>query len=284
MMTRFRTFSIVAALLGMVLMFSGCDSYDGPTVPLQDQNEFPSIQEIQVSPNAQIFVDDTITLTPQTTDPNNDIIRYVWSKDAGDFNPVEAVGPSIDWTAPSTRGTYRVIAIGDDGNGGTSQRQIDLDVYGGNQSGTVDVVAGVRANPVGGVSAIGYIDTGDTLTLVWDSASPVTTDSTRPDETKYAPDGSRLNTTTLAVISPPQFGFSEGLPVRDAARYSLIGRIGEGEWFEFIPGPDTNGNGIPNSYSVVAPARGRIFLSLNEQDALLVDNTGFWRFAFTIAH
>ena len=284
MMTRFRTFSIVAALLGMTLMFSGCDNYDGPTVPLQDQNEFPSVQGIQVSPNAQIYVDDTVTLTPQTIDPNNDIIRYTWSKNAGEFDPVEAVGPSIEWTTPPTRGTYSVIAIGDDGNGGTSQRQIDLDVYGGNQSGRVDVVAGVRANPVGGTSAIGYIDAGDILTLTWDPASPVTTDSTRPDETKYAPDGSRLNATTLAVISAPQFGFAEGLPVRNAARYSLIGRIQGGEWFEFTPGPDTNGDGIPDSYSVVAPARGRIFLSLNEQEALLVNNTGFWRFSFTIAH
>ena len=149
MMTHLRKLTIFVALLGMAVIFVGCSNdSDDPTGP--NQNDFPSIHGILISPNAAVYVDDTVTLTPQTEDPNNDHIRYVWSKDAGTFDPIEAVGPNIKWTAPSTRGTYSVIAVGDDGNGGTSQKQIDIKVYGGNQTGTIDVVGGVRSNPIGG--------------------------------------------------------------------------------------------------------------------------------------
>lgn len=283
MMKQFRTLRVFATLLGVALMFGGCSGSDNdsPTNP----NEFPSVQGIQISPNAAVYVDDTITLTPATVDPDNNHIRYVWSKEAGRFNPTEAVGPNIKWTAPSTAGTYEVVVVGDDANGGTSQKHIDIKTYGGNQNGTVDVVGGVELNPVGELTDIGYIDAGDTLVLVWDRASPVTTDSTRPDQTKYAPDGSRLNATSLAQVSPPQYGYADGLPSRNAARFCLVGQIGtDGNWFDFTAGPDGNGDGIPDSFSVIAPARGKIFLGLNEHKDLLKDNTGFWRFSFTINH
>lgn len=283
MTRRLRYFTILVTLLGSVFLMSGCSDDDNPTTP--KQNNFPTIEGISINPNAAIYADDTVTLTPVTTDPDNDVLRYTWSKNAGTFNPTEAVGDSIQWTAPSALGTYQVVVVGDDGNGGTSQKHIDLKVYGGNQNGQIDVVGGVRLNPVGGNSDIGYIDKGDTIVLVWDKASPVTVDGTRPDETKYAPDGSRLNAATLAVISAPQFGYSDGLPARDAARYSIIGKIGDkGGWFEFTNGSDGDGDGIPDSFSAVAPNRGKLYLSLNEQDALLADNTGYWRFSFTITH
>lgn len=284
MMTkRWRKLAILVVLLGSVVVLSGCGDDDNPTTP--KQNNFPTVEGINISPNAAIYADDTVTLTPVTTDPDNDVLRYTWSKNAGTFNPAEAVGDSIQWTAPSTLGTYQVVVVGDDGNGGTSQKHADLKVYGGDQTGQVDVVAGVRLNPVGGNSDIGYIDAGDTITLVWDKASPATVDGTRPDETKYAPDGSRLNAATMTVVSPPQYGYADGLPQRDAARYCIIAKIGDdGEWFGFTNGTDDDGDGIPNSFSAVAPERGRLYLSLNEQDSLLADNTGFWRFGFEISH
>lgn len=283
MTRRLRYFTILVTLLGSVFLLSGCGDDDNPTSA--DQNSFPTIEGITISPNAAVYADDIVTLTPVTTDPDNDVLRYTWSKDAGVFNPVEAVGDSIQWTAPSTLGTYQVVVVGDDGNGGTSQKHIDLKVYGGDQSGTVDVVGGVRLNPVGGTTEVGYIDTGDTITLVWDKASPVTTDSTEPDDTKYAPDGSRLNAATLTVVSAPQFGYSDGLPVSNAARYSIIAQIGDdGEWFGFTNGADSDSDGIPDSFSAVAPNRGKLYLSLNEQKSLLVDNTGYWRFSYTIEH
>ncbi|MCP4396271.1 MAG: hypothetical protein GY801_03030 [bacterium] len=284
MKKQFRTLRIFATLLGVALMFGGCDGSsdnDSPT----DPNNFPSVQGIQISPNAAVYVDDTITLTPATIDPDSDHIRYTWSNDAGVFNPVEAVGPTIKWTAPSTAGRYEVVVVGDDANGGTSQKHINIRTYGGDQSGTVDVVGGVELNPLGKLSAIGYIDAGDTLVLVWDTASPVTTDSTRPDQTKYAPDGSRLNASTLAQVSTPQYGYADGLPSRNGARYSLVGKIGsDGDWFDFTPGPDSNGDGIPDSFTASAPVRGKVLLGLNEHQDLLKDNTGFWRFSFTISH
>jgi hypothetical protein len=283
MMTQFKKFSVLTALLGLTLMVVGCSGSDNPTDP--NQNNFPTVLGILINPNAPVYVDDTITLSPQTEDPNNDHIRYVWSSTAGMFNPVEAVGPSVQWTAPSTQGISQIVVVGDDGNGGTSQKHIDINTYGGDQSGTVDMVSGVRLNPIGGNSIIGHIDAGDTLTLVWDGGSPVTADSTRPDETKYAPNGARLHATTLAVLSPPQFGSATGLPLVNAARYALIAKIGpEGDWFEFTPGPDANANGIPDFFTAVAPTRGKVYLGMNEQENLLQDNTGFWRFAFTINH
>ncbi len=230
MMRRLRYFTIFFMLLGSIFLLSGCSDDDDPTTP--KQNTFPTIEGITINPNAPIYADDTVTLTPVTTDPDHDLLRYTWSKNAGTFNPAEAVGDSIQWTAPSELGTYQVVVVGDDGNGGTSQKHIELKVYGGNQNGQVDAVGGVRLNPAGGNSDIGYIDKGDTVVLVWDKASPTTVDGTRPDETKYAPDGSRLNASTLTVVSAPQFGYSDGLPARDAARYSIIGKIGDkGGWF-----------------------------------------------------
>ncbi|PID56902.1 hypothetical protein CSB45_09595 [candidate division KSB3 bacterium] len=274
---------LLAALCGAALVVVGCDgSKNSPTA---NQNSFPSVQGIQISPHAAVYVDDTITLTPETIDLDGDEIRYTWSKNAGTFSPVEAVGPSIKWTAPSTAGSYEVTAVGDDGNGGTSQKHIQITTYGGNQQGTVDVVGGVRVNPIGELSDIGYIDKGDTLVLTWDTVSPVTTDGTRPDETRYAPDGSRLDAATLTQVSVPQYGSADGLPSKNAARYSVIGKIGDdGDWFDFSAGPDTDGDGIPNSFSVVAPERGKAYLSINEQNSLLVDNTGYWRFTFSINH
>ena len=283
MMKQYRTLRIFATLLGVALIVVGCDG--GSDNPTSSQNNFPSVQGIQISPNAAVYVDDTITLTPATVDSDNDEIRYTWSKNAGTFDPEEAVGSSINWTAPSTAGTYEITVVGDDANGGTSQKNIEIKAYGGDQSGTVDVVGGVELNPVGELTDIGYIDAGDTLVLVWDKASPITTDSTRPDETKYAPDGSRVDATTLAQVSEPQYGYADGLPSRNAARYSLVGKIGtDGDWFNFTAGLDSDGDGIPNSFSVVASERGKIYLGLNEQESLLADNTGYWRFSFTISH
>ncbi len=279
-----KKYMMLVALLGATMAFGGCsggDDGDNPTDP--NQNNFPSIQGVQISPNAAIYVEDTVTLSPVTQDPNDDEIRYVWSKSAGTFNPSEAVGASVQWTAPVTRGTYQIVVVGDDANGGTSQKHAELIVYGGDQTGRVDAVGGVRENPVGELENLGYMDKGDVITLTWDHASPVTVDSTRPDETKYAPDGSRLNT-ALSVVSAPQYGYSDGLPVRNAARYSLIGKIDDGAWFEFAKGADSNGDGMPDSFSVTAPARGKLIVSINEQNNLLADNTGYWRLAFTIEH
>ncbi len=284
MMTQFKQFSAVTALVGLMLIFVGCDrSSKSPTNPAH--NDFPTIQGIQIQPNASVYVDDLITLTPQTNDPDHDQIRYVWSSTAGTFNPVEAVGPSVKWKAPGTQGTYQIVVVGDDANGGTSQKHLDIKTYGGDQSGTIDLVSGIQLNPIGGNAILGHIDAGDTLTLVWDGASPVTADSTRPDETKYAPNGARLDAATLAVASPPQYGAAADLPIATAARYTLIAKIGsDGKWFEFTPGPDANGNGIPDYFTVTAPARGKVYLGMNEQKNLLQDNTGFWRFSFTINH
>ncbi|PIE33456.1 hypothetical protein CSA56_11660 [candidate division KSB3 bacterium] len=283
MMTQIKQFSILAGLLGLTLMFVGCSDSDSPTNTTQ--NEFPTVQGILIEPNAAVYVDDTITLSPQTDDPDDDHIRYVWSKTGGTFDPVEAVGPSIQWTAPGVQGTYQIVVIGDDGNGGTSTKHLDINTYGGDQSGTVDMVGGVQLNPIGGNAILGHIDAGDTLVLVWDGASPVTADSTRPDETKYAPNGARLDAATLTVVSPPQFGSAAGLPLVNAARYALIAKIGsDGGWFELTPGPDADSNGIPDYFTAVAPTRGKVYLGMNEQEDLLQDNTGYWRFSFTMTH
>jgi len=283
MTMRLRKLTILIALLGTTaLIFSGCsDDDDSPT---SSQNEFPTVHGVTITPDAAIYADDTVKLTAVSTDPNDDSLRYTWSKENGTFDPVEAVGESINWTAPSTRGNYNVVVVGDDGNGGTSQIQTTLTVYGGDQSGTVDVVGGLRATPVGGNDNLGYVDAGDTIQIVWNGTSPIITDSTRPDETRYAPDGSRVDS-SLNLVTSPQFGYADGLPERDAARYSVIGRIGDdGDWFVFSSQSDQDGDGINDTFTVAAPSRGKLYLSLNEQESLLVDNTGFWRFDFVINH
>lgn len=282
MRTMHKIIPLLVIALGMGLGVAGCDKDNHVTGP--DQNNFPTVQGITIAPNAPVFVGDRVTLTPVTSDPNSDHIRYTWTKNAGEFDPIEAVGPQITWIAPATMGIYQVTVVGDDGNGGTSQKYLDLNVIGGNQSGKVDMVGGVRVNPTGGLTNVGYVDTGDLITLVWDHASPITIDSTRPDQTKYAPDGSRVDPLSLGVVSDPQFGAADGLPAQNAARYCLLGRIESGSWFAFTGGADADADGIPDSFTAIAPARGKLLLGLNEQESLLADNTGFWRFSFTLTH
>jgi len=284
MRTQFAKLSTLVVLLGFTLMFVGCGDDDSPTRPEDYQNNFPTVEGIQIQPNEPVYADDTITLKAVTSDPDQDVLRYTWAKNAGEFNPTEAVGESLQWTAPSSNGSYQVTVVGDDGNGGTSQKHLDIPVYGGNQSGTIDVVGGVRLNPVGGTTTVGYVDAGDTITLVWDKVSPITTDSTRPDQTKYAPDGSQINAATMTVVYPPQYGYADGLPSENGARYSIVGKFDGGDWFAFTAGADTDGDGIPNSFYAVAPNRGKVYLGINEQESLLLDNTGYWRMSFTITH
>lgn len=275
MMTRFSKLGLLGVWLGSLLVFTGCGggSSDSPTDPIHDDNEFPTVVNINITPANAIFVGDTVTLTPMTTDPNADALRYTWTKSTGTFNPLEAVGSSIQWTAPDVAGVYQVIVVADDGNGGTSRKQLDLQVLGGNQSGiAVDVVGGKDKNPVGGVTDLGYVDKGDTVTLVWDGGSPINVNANQPTINDYAPDGTNLDTGT-----PPQYGWADGLPNVNAARYCLVGQIaGTSDWFTFTQ--------AGNVFTAVAPARGRLFLRINEQDALLVDNTGYWHLIFSNAH
>lgn len=264
---------LLTIMLSSVLLFTGC-SDDDPVSAGEDQNGFPTVHEIAITPADAIFVDDTVTLKAVATDPENDPLRFVWAKSNGTFDPAEAVGEEILWTAPGAAGNYEITVVGDDGNGGTSQRNVFLKVIGGDQSNIrVDNVGGVRMNPVGELTDMGYVDAGDTMTLVWDGASYVTVDGTQPTMSQYEPDG-----TNASTGAEPQFGFADGLPARDAARYSLIGKIGDdGEWFSI---PHTSGN----TYSAIAPNRGKLYLSVNEQESLLLDNTGFWRFTFSSVH
>ncbi len=70
MRMQFKHLTFAVALLGMAA-FTGCsDSDSSPTSA--DQNDFPSVQGIQISPNAPVYVDDVVTLSPATVDPNND--------------------------------------------------------------------------------------------------------------------------------------------------------------------------------------------------------------------
>jgi hypothetical protein len=286
MRTLYGKYTVLIVLLGLSLFFVGCSDSDSdndsPTTSENYQNNFPVVQNILITPDDPVYVDDIVTLTAVTSDPDDDVLRYSWTKTAGEFDPVEATGESLEWTAPASNGTYEVTVYSDDGNGGTSNKAVDIPVYGGNQSGTVEVIGGARLNPVGGTSSVGYVDAGDTITLVWDVNSTVTIDATRPDQTKYAPDGSQVDSTTLAVVFPPQYGYAEGLPTESAARYSIVGKLESGSWFAFTPGADTDGDGIPESFSAVAPSRGKVYLSVNEQESLLLDNTGNWTMDFTI--
>ncbi len=273
MTKRTTTIRMLGMMAVLVMALVGCgDGSDNPTEPEEYQNNFPTVESIAINPNAAIFVDDLVTLSAVSSDPDDDTLRYTWAKTGGEFDPPEAVGESIQWTAPPTSGTVQVTVVGDDGNGGTSQKHLDLEVIGGDQSNiTVDVVGGVYMTPTGDLTNLGYVDAGDAITLVWDGLSTINVNATQPTTSHYAPDGTNTDLGTA-----PEYGWAEELPQPDAARYSLVGRIDEGEWFGFTQSG--------NTFTAIAPARGKLFLSINEQQALLADNTGYWRMTFSNAH
>jgi hypothetical protein len=73
-----------------------------------------------VSPN------ETITITANATDPDNDILYYYWSASDGFLGL--GFSNSITWTAPSTPGTYKIKVVVNDHKGGWDSEELSIEL------------------------------------------------------------------------------------------------------------------------------------------------------------
>jgi hypothetical protein len=72
--------------------------------------------------------DETIMITANATDPDNDILYYYWSASDGFLGL--GFSNSITWTAPSTPGTYKIKVVVNDHKGGWDDGTIEVLVIG----------------------------------------------------------------------------------------------------------------------------------------------------------
>jgi len=97
---------------------------DGPFV---GTNNPPVISSLTANPPS-VDVNQTTTITCTASDEDvGDILTYAWVKTGGMFEG-STLGSSVNWTAPSTAGTYTVTCEVIDGNGGEATNSVDISV------------------------------------------------------------------------------------------------------------------------------------------------------------
>ncbi len=99
----------LSLILLFVLSCSGSDS--NPSAPSQE-NRAPVLSSITMSPSSA-NTGETCTLSAVATDQDGDNLTYTWSGDNGTF--ATTTGSSVQWTAPSTAGSYSVSCTVSDG-------------------------------------------------------------------------------------------------------------------------------------------------------------------------
>lgn len=107
------------ASTGLVLHFGG-------NPPPPPPNHPPTVT-VSANPT-QIFAgsNDSITLTAQGSDPDNDPLTYKWTVTGG---AIEGDGANVRWNSNGVKeGTYTATVTADDGRGGTANASTDLHV------------------------------------------------------------------------------------------------------------------------------------------------------------
>ncbi len=87
-------------------------------------NQVPVIIGMTAQPR-KINLGSSSTITFMIYDSDGDTLKYNWS---AAFGIISGSDSSITWTAPNTAGNYYVKCTADDGNGGTVNDSIDLEV------------------------------------------------------------------------------------------------------------------------------------------------------------
>jgi hypothetical protein len=172
-------------------------------------NSAPCIDQFVV-PSLQVFVGESVSLTPAAHDPDpSDTLSYAWTASGGTFSSTTTA--STTWTAPQTAGTYVVTWTVTDSRGAIANISASIRVVDPNGPGlgSVQVTVGFTTSPhvqrivnsrspvpLGqpvSVTVSAVDDDGDALSYQWTSSC----------EGSWADSTSRTATFTPSAAPPP---------------------------------------------------------------------------------
>jgi len=166
-------------------------------------NAPPVIQSVGAEPNS-IEIGGTVTATCAASDKENDPITYLWSATSGTFE--KSVGSPVNWTAPTTAGTYTLSCMASDGRN-QSQGSVDIKVTpkgGANHppnilSGPTCSKVSVKANETIECTVTADDPDGDPLSYSWSATGGSFGTPTLPDSTWVSPGVEGSYTITVTV-------------------------------------------------------------------------------------
>ena len=135
-------------------------------------NTVPIFQSLVYTP-ANPRTDEVVTLTVSVLDPDvpPDVVTLAWSDTVGGLTP-PLDQPSVDWTAPSTDGTYPVTITASDLSGATSTLTVNLAVSLRLGSSEVSIDLNTWPEVSGLVPDPTRIDVGETISLTLTATDP----------------------------------------------------------------------------------------------------------------
>jgi DNA-binding beta-propeller fold protein YncE len=100
----------IIGLFIFILIISGCGN--NAVVSVETTNHAPAIKSLVATPTS-VVVGGVSALTCEATDQDGDPLSYIWSCSSGALS--SASGMTVNWTTPSTAGTYTVNVKVSDG-------------------------------------------------------------------------------------------------------------------------------------------------------------------------
>jgi uncharacterized delta-60 repeat protein len=156
-----KTGTILGAIVGIGAIAAAVGSAGGGGGGGGEKNHPPVISSIDVSPGTNVNTGASINLTCNASDSDGDTLTYTWTKTGGTLSTT--TGQTVNWTAPSTEGTYRITVTVSDGKGGEVSASKDITVTATtNQN---PVISSLTANPTS-------INTGQTSTITCTATDP----------------------------------------------------------------------------------------------------------------
>ena len=119
-------------------------------------NNPPFISSMTADPET-VFPLNISTVSCWAHDPDNPVLTYVWTVSSGAYT--EFAPGRIEWTAPASTGTYNISCQASDGEGGSAEQDVDIEVS------SLPVIMNISAFP-------DEVSTGTATALQCDAYSP----------------------------------------------------------------------------------------------------------------
>ncbi len=151
-------------------------------------NRVPQVAGISLEPSSTtVPMNGTVRLTVNASDPDGDVLQYVWAANGGSFDSSD--GSRAVWRAPQLTGSFTVNVMVSDGKGGSTPAQQSFTVV-TNNSPVINsfTLSATSVGPGGSVIATGAASDpdGDPVTYKW-SADGGTLTGTGQNVTWVAP-------------------------------------------------------------------------------------------------